>query len=75
MNHIGFLADPTSGELRIGASIVFASGFVAVVLDQLSHRYPRIAFHVFAAETGLTYRAVAQLFIDTAREVATPLGK
>src|SRR5882762_5653036 len=34
MNHIGFLADPTAGELRIGASIVLASGFVAVVLDQ-----------------------------------------
>src|SRR5438552_513170 len=35
VKHIEFLADPTAGELRIGATIVIATGFVTAVLDQL----------------------------------------
>src|SRR5260370_26966887 len=41
---IDFLSDPTVGELRIGASEVFAAGFVAAVIDRISRRHPRIAF-------------------------------
>src|SRR5439155_9551501 len=36
MKQIEVLADPTAGELRIGVTIVIASGFVTVVLGQLS---------------------------------------
>src|SRR5207253_4668994 len=58
------LADPAAGELRIGTSIVLASGFVAVVLDQLSRRYPRIVFHLVAAESGITYRTLEERKVD-----------
>src|SRR6516165_2940437 len=35
MKHIAFLADPTTGELRIAANHVLAAGLVASVIDQL----------------------------------------
>ncbi len=47
---IEFLADPTVGELRIGCSEPLASGFVAAVIERLVRQYPRILFHVVAAD-------------------------
>src|SRR5258708_1141913 len=38
------LADPTAGEIKIGASIAVATSFASAVVDQLSRRYPRIVF-------------------------------
>jgi len=64
VKHIEFLADPTAGELRIGADIPIASSIVTAVIDQLSRRYPRIVFHVLAGETGLTYRALEERKVD-----------
>ena len=64
INDIEFLTDPTAGELRIGASLVIASGFVAAVIDRLSRRHPRILFHVLAGEAGTTYRALEERKID-----------
>jgi DNA-binding transcriptional LysR family regulator len=64
MKHIEFLADPTAGELRIGATIVAASGLVTAVVDQLSRQYPRIVFHLLAMEPGMTYRALEERKID-----------
>jgi DNA-binding transcriptional LysR family regulator len=61
---IQFLADPTAGELRIGASIALAAGFVATVLDRLSAQYPRLRFDVLAADTATAYRALAQRQLD-----------
>ncbi|MFL4999619.1 MAG: LysR family transcriptional regulator [Xanthobacteraceae bacterium] len=42
---IEFLADPTTGELRVGCPEVMAAGFVAAALDRLSAQYPKLAFH------------------------------
>lgn len=64
INDIEFLADPTAGELRIGASIVVASGFVSAVTQQLSRRHPRIVFHILAGEAATTYRALHERKID-----------
>ena len=64
MEHIEFLVDPTAGELRIGASIVKAAGIVAAVVDRLSRRYPRIVFHLLAAESGIMYRALEDRKVD-----------
>src|SRR3982074_2011393 len=36
---IEFLADPTAGEVRVGASIAVAVGFVAAVVDRLCRDY------------------------------------
>lgn len=43
---IEFLADPTAGELRIGCSEAMADTFVAVAIEELSRRHPRLAFHI-----------------------------
>jgi DNA-binding transcriptional LysR family regulator len=66
VKQIEFLADPTSGELTIGTSVVLAEGFVARVVTLLSKRYPRIVFHLSANESGAVYHALAQRTIDLA---------
>jgi DNA-binding transcriptional LysR family regulator len=50
VKQIEFLADPTAGELRIGCSEPLASGFVAAVIERLVRQYPRVVFHVVAAD-------------------------
>src|SRR5215468_11886178 len=39
---IEFLADPTTGQLRIGNTLVSDPSFIAAVIDRLSRRYPRM---------------------------------
>jgi DNA-binding transcriptional LysR family regulator len=48
VKEVEFLADPTSGELRLGCSD-FAAGVVGVAIERMSRRYPRIAFDVISA--------------------------
>src|SRR5882757_1669327 len=58
------LADPTTGELRIGSTEPMAAGLLGAIIDKLSIQYPRLAFHVtlgFPPEMrdhGLRTRAV-----------------
>src|SRR5262249_27788957 len=47
---IELLADPGAGEVRIGSSPYLAEIFVPAVIKRLSRRYPRIVFHLIAAE-------------------------
>jgi DNA-binding transcriptional LysR family regulator len=42
VDELGFLADPSSGELRIGASESMAAGFLPAVIDRFSSQYPRV---------------------------------
>src|SRR5712672_4494931 len=42
VKNIEFLADPAAGEVRIGNALTSAASFVAVVIDRLSRRYPRV---------------------------------
>jgi DNA-binding transcriptional LysR family regulator len=64
VKHLEFLADPTAGEARIGSSIALASGFITAVVDRLSRQHPRIVFHLLAAESGMTYRALEERKVD-----------
>ncbi len=51
---IEFLADPTSGELRIGTPAGISEGIVLAAINRLSRQYPRIVFHVaIAADSTL----------------------
>jgi DNA-binding transcriptional LysR family regulator len=43
---IEFLADPATGEVRIGTTPPLAASFVSAIIDRLSRRYPRIVFRV-----------------------------
>src|SRR5262249_12108803 len=46
VKNIEFLADPTTGEVRIGNPGTSTVSFIAGVIDRLSRRYPRLVFHV-----------------------------
>lgn len=50
VSEIEFLADPMSGELRIGATEGMATGLLPRIIGRLGHRYPRIRFDVVLAD-------------------------
>ena len=64
VKHIEFLADPTAGEVRIGASIAMSAGFIAAVTDRVARSHPRINFHVLSANSATTYRALQERKVD-----------
>jgi DNA-binding transcriptional LysR family regulator len=43
---LDFISDPTSGELRIGASGPMATGMLPVILARLHRQHSRVVFHV-----------------------------
>jgi DNA-binding transcriptional LysR family regulator len=49
---IEFLADPASGELRIGTPAGISEGIVLAAINRLSRQYPRVVFHVATASEG-----------------------
>jgi len=46
VQEIGFLADPTVGELRVGCAAPYIDGLVPTVIARLAERYPKIQFRV-----------------------------
>src|SRR5262245_33467893 len=40
VRQIDFLADPTAGDVRVGASVIIGSSLVATVVDRLSRQHP-----------------------------------
>src|SRR6266852_4572567 len=46
VSELEFLADPTSGELRIGSTEPMMAGLLTVIVDRLSQQHPRLAFTV-----------------------------
>lgn len=53
---IEYLADPTTGELRIGVTEPIAGSIIAPVLDRLTREYPRMTFSV-AVDDGTRLRS------------------
>jgi DNA-binding transcriptional LysR family regulator len=64
IKNIEFLADPTAGEVRIGTIHALAPTFVAAAIEQLSLRYPRIVFHLVAAELKELYSELNARNVD-----------
>jgi DNA-binding transcriptional LysR family regulator len=60
------LADPTAGDLTIGASIAITEGFICSVISRLSRRYSRLTFQVHATDTATAYQALLDRKIDLA---------
>ena len=62
---IDFLADPTAGELRIGAAEPIAAAIVAPVIDRLTRQYPRMSFQVVRSEGPMAlYTPMAQRSVE-----------
>ena len=69
-----FLSDPTSGKLRIGCTEPLAAGFVGAVIERLSRKYPRAAFHVITADPGQFDSALLKLAISQRQPSLRPKG-
>jgi DNA-binding transcriptional LysR family regulator len=61
IREIGFLADPTTGELRIGCPDALATGMIQVVMGRLLQKHPRMTFHI---ETTSLYRELRDRNIE-----------
>lgn len=64
MKNIEFLADPASGQARVGCNPFIAASFVSRVIDRVSKQYPRIRFHVVGAEAEALHRDLRERNID-----------
>jgi DNA-binding transcriptional LysR family regulator len=65
VKEIEFLADPTSGELRIGSPEWITAGLLPIILDQLAQRHPRLVFHVHQTVPATSeFRELRQRSID-----------
>ena len=64
VKHIEFLADPTAGEVRIGSTAFLAASFVSALVDRLSRRYPRIAFHLVTGYIEPLHRELSERKVD-----------
>jgi DNA-binding transcriptional LysR family regulator len=63
---LDFLSDPTAGEIRIGCPELVASAIVYPVLDRLTQQYPRMTFHVVAADVPALQRLLSDRSIELA---------
>ena len=50
---IEFLADPSSGEVRIACTETVAAGLLPAAIDRFASRYPRVKLHVSQTTTYL----------------------
>ena len=66
VKEIEFLADPTAGELRIGAADPIAAAIVAPIMNRLSQDHKRIAFHVVTGDLGTLLRELAGRNVELA---------
>jgi DNA-binding transcriptional LysR family regulator len=64
VRNIEFLADPTAGEVRIGCTPLLAASFVSAVIDRLSRRYPRMAFHLVTGYVETLHRELSGRNVD-----------
>src|SRR5262249_42717478 len=60
LKDIEFLADPSTGEVRIGCSSILATSFVSAVIDKLSRRFPKIVFHLSIARIEVLHRELSE---------------
>jgi len=64
VKNVEFLADPTTGEVRIGNTLTSAAGFIAGVVDRLARRYPRMVFHVVPGAQDTLRRELNERHVD-----------
>jgi DNA-binding transcriptional LysR family regulator len=64
VKNIESLSDPTAGEVRIACNPIVATSFLSAVVDRMSRRYPRIAFHVLVKQADLLKRELTDRNVD-----------
>jgi DNA-binding transcriptional LysR family regulator len=63
---IEHLADPNSGEVKIGTTAPLAASFVFSVIDRLSRRHPAMVFNVTVDDTAGLKRSLEERRIELA---------
>src|SRR5262245_61937177 len=61
---VRFLADPSSGELRIACSDAMAAGPVLAVIERLTRQHPRLVFHVVTGITATLFRELTERNVE-----------
>ena len=76
VREIEFLADPTSGEVRVGCIEMMNAGLLPGVIDRLSQQYPRLVFTVMQAPTIVAqYHDLRERRVDLAfSRMMMPIG-
>jgi molybdate transport repressor ModE-like protein len=64
VKHIEALADPTSGEVRIGTTPPLAASFLSAIIDRLARRHPRMVFEVVVEDGELQRRNLSERRVD-----------
>jgi DNA-binding transcriptional LysR family regulator len=65
LRDIEYLADPATGEVRIGCPESLAAGFVPAMIDEFSRRHPQVTFDVIdTAIAALEFRELRERRID-----------
>jgi DNA-binding transcriptional LysR family regulator len=71
MKDIKFLADPSTGELRLACSDAMAAGPVLAVIEQLTRQHPRLVFHVVTGATATLFRELTERNVELVTTRAT----
>jgi len=62
---IEFLADPTTGQVKVGCAESFMAGLLPAIIERLSHNHPTIAVHAEYAEHATTeFRELRERSMD-----------
>src|SRR5262245_9270652 len=61
---IKFIADPATGEVRVGCNRLLAASFASAVVDRLSRRYPRIVFHLLTGDVDALHHGLSERNFD-----------
>ena len=65
LRDIEYLADPATGEVRIGCPESLAAGFVPAMIDAFSRRHPQVTFHVTDTNVAaLEFRELRERKVD-----------
>lgn len=63
---IEHLADPSTGELRVGSTEAIAGAILSPLIERLSREHRRIGFHVVTGDLGRLLRSLADRTIEVA---------
>ena len=61
---IDSLADPGTGEVRIGTTAFLAASVVSAVIDRLLRRYPRMTFEIITSSGEALHRQLIERKVD-----------
>jgi len=62
---IEFLADPTSGDVRVGCAESFMAGLLPAIIEKLAQRYPKITVHAdYAQHATAEFRELRERNVD-----------